>query len=232
MPMRWSDLDSLKHVNNVVYVDYAAEERLARAAEGAVPDLPVARLAIDFLTPMHLSRRAVVISSTLDGHSLTQEVRTDSDVSPVFARLTSTLGEPTPLASTGVAGGEYDLRVRRVDLDAAGNATSSKVVEYMQEARVSTLADLFKSGVLGSLVVAAIDVEFGAPIGWRPEPYPVFSGVMNVGNSSLTMVTEIRDGRAALARATTVLVAFDAATQKSRPLAIHEREALEAMISR
>ena len=28
--MRWADLDSLNHVNNVVYVDYAAES--ARAA--------------------------------------------------------------------------------------------------------------------------------------------------------------------------------------------------------
>jgi acyl-CoA thioester hydrolase len=230
--MRWADLDSLNHVNNVVYVDYAAEERLARVAAGAVPDLPVARLAIDFLTPMHLSRRAVVISSTLDGRSLIQEVRTDSDVSPVFARLTSTLGEPEPLASTGVVGGDYALRVRRVDVDAAGNATLSRVVEYLQEARISTLADLFKSGVLGSLVVAAIDVELGAAIGWRPEPYPVFSGVTKVGNSSMTMVTEIREGRVVLVRATTVLVAFDPATQRSRPLTIHESEALEAMISR
>lgn len=229
--MRWADLDSLNHVNNVVYVDYAAEERHARVAAGEVPDLPIARLSVEFLAQMHLSRRAVVITSSLTDHTLTQEIRTDSDVSPVFARLTSTLGAPDQLVSSGIRGGDYDLRVRRVDVDAAGNATPSKVVEYIQEARVSTLAELFKSGALGQVVVAAIDVEYGAPIAWRPEPYPVFSGVTKLGNSSVTMETEIRDGRLVLARAVTVLVALDAATQRSRPLAHHEREALERMIT-
>lgn len=230
--MRWADLDSLHHVNNVVYVDYATEERLARVAAGELPDLPVSRVAVEFHAPMHLSRRAVVISSSLEGQTLTQQVRTDSDVSPVFATLVSTLGEPEPLASTGVTGGDYPLRVRRADIDASRNATISHIVEYMQEARVSALAELFMAGKLGQLVVAAIDVACGAPIPWRPQPYPVFSGVRKVGNSSVTMVTEIREGRVVLASATTVLVAFDAATQKSRPLASQEREALEAMISR
>ena len=33
--MRWADLDSLNHVNNVVYLDYAAESRAILVEDGS-----------------------------------------------------------------------------------------------------------------------------------------------------------------------------------------------------
>lgn len=45
--MRWADLDSLNHVNNVVYLDYAAESRAILIEDGVVgADERVQRMAV------------------------------------------------------------------------------------------------------------------------------------------------------------------------------------------
>jgi acyl-CoA thioester hydrolase len=69
--MRWSDMDALRHVNNVVYLRYLEEARIefvfARAAELGEPDFAkgtvVARHEIDYLKPL-LHRHAPVLVET------------------------------------------------------------------------------------------------------------------------------------------------------------------------
>lgn len=68
-PLRWADLDSLGHINNVVYVDYLQEARVdmfrrhnpaARTPELG-EGLVVVRHEITYLVPLHFRRRPVSI---------------------------------------------------------------------------------------------------------------------------------------------------------------------------
>src|SRR5215207_11624046 len=92
--MRWADLDSLNHVNNVVYLDYAAEAQAMLAEDGVLAaDLTVSRTTVEFLRPLLLSSRPVTIFSTLDGRLITQEIGVARDGGqPIFARVVTTFG--------------------------------------------------------------------------------------------------------------------------------------------
>lgn len=87
--MRWADLDSLNHVNNVVYVDYAAESRAILIEDGIVgADERVQRMSVDFLRPLLLSSQSVRVTSTRDGDELVQEI-TNGVADTVYARVTT-----------------------------------------------------------------------------------------------------------------------------------------------
>lgn len=74
-PMRWSDLDFMQHVNNVVYVDYLQEARVDmlrvhselsdpdRSGEDLTDGLVVVNHAIDYLRPLLLTSEPVHIES-------------------------------------------------------------------------------------------------------------------------------------------------------------------------
>jgi acyl-CoA thioester hydrolase len=59
-PLRWADMDSLGHVNNVVYVDYLQEARVdmlrvhapARGGEELAEGVVVVRHEVEFLSPL------------------------------------------------------------------------------------------------------------------------------------------------------------------------------------
>ena len=70
--MRWADLDSLNHVNNVVYVDYAMEARGRLVDDGVLgAGQTIRRLRVDFLRPLLLSSKPVLVRSTIDADVLT-----------------------------------------------------------------------------------------------------------------------------------------------------------------
>jgi acyl-CoA thioester hydrolase len=122
----------------------------------------------------------------------------------------------------------YDCHVRFSDVDVYGHVNNVKYFEYYQEARLAFLTTLgrsLESADLG-LVVARLDVDYKVPILFRPEPYAVTSWVGRVGTSSFDIDAEIRDGDRLLSRSHAVLVAFDLAEQRSRPLEAEERARL------
>lgn len=66
--LRWADLDLVGHVNNVAYLDYLQEARIAffgdhgvRATEGE--GLVVARHAVEFAAPLAYTRRPVCVDT-------------------------------------------------------------------------------------------------------------------------------------------------------------------------
>ncbi|MEP7090827.1 MAG: thioesterase family protein, partial [Nocardioidaceae bacterium] len=79
-------------------------------------------------------------------------------------------------------------------------------------------------------VVACIDVDFKQPILFRPEPYTVQTWVTRIGTSSYDLSCRIVDqpdgGGSVYSTAEVRLVAFDLATQGSRPLSAEERARL------
>lgn len=224
--MRWADLDSLNHVNNVVYLDYAAESRALLVEDGALQgEAPISRMTAEFRRPLLLSRRPVTVASTLDLNTLTQEIR--SDASPtVFAHVVTTFGAPSDLERGQSTFEPYALSTRRSD-GQAGVATATKVFEYFQEARVLLFSELRRDSEGASrFVVGRVDVTYGAPISWRREPYPIRSWINRIGDSSLTVEAEIADNDMVYAHATSVLVGFDMATQRSRKLSDDEKAVL------
>ncbi len=119
----------------------------------------------------------------------------------------------------------YECRVRFSDVDIYRHVNNVKYFEYYQEARIAFFRDA--GGVAGAedaqVVVARMAVDYRRPILFRTEPYLVESWISRIGRSSYDISAEIKDGDALLSRATATMVAFDLATQRSRPLSDDDR---------
>jgi acyl-CoA thioester hydrolase len=105
-PLRWADMDSLGHVNNVVYVDYLQEARvdmlavhpLASGGEQLGEGVVVVHHEVDFLRPLMFRRQPVPIETWVRdvraaGFTLAYEI---ADERPgreriVYARATTVL---------------------------------------------------------------------------------------------------------------------------------------------
>ncbi len=220
LPMRWADLDQLNHVNNVVYLEYAAEARAALVDAGTLDaGLEDVAIGIDFVRPMLLSTKLVEIDQEVDGDRLTQEVTQVVDGERVvFARVHTRLGGRGDLGPPAIDGEVVQFRGRRGDLDARGHVDPVRYFEYFQEARIITMAHAWSTGELGRMVVARLDVDYGPPVGWRHEPWEMTTAVTRVGGKSFHLSCEWRDGDVVVARNTAVLVGFDVETQSSRAL--------------
>lgn len=228
--MRWADLDELGHVNNVVYLSYADEALAAHVAAGELDEAPTRAASVEFLRPLLLSRTPVTVRSRLDGDTLVQHLHADASGEPC-ATVTTVRGAPEPLhaaADAAIDGGaHYLVHVRREDLGVGGAATLTKIFEYAQEARISTMAGLRDVQAPGErVVVARVDVRLGRPFRWHGGPYPARTVVNRVGRSSFAASTSFDDGLHGTAEA--VLVGFDPTTQRSRPFTDAERRVLGA----
>jgi acyl-CoA thioester hydrolase len=133
----------------------------------------------------------------------------------------------------GAGAHTYSCRVRWSDVDSYGHVNNVKYFEYYQEARIaflSGLADDRTRDAGQAVVVARIDVDYLRPILFRTEPFEIRTWVSRVGTSSYDLDAEIRDGDEVLSRAHAVVVAFDMATQRSRPLSDAERARLHDLL--
>ena len=226
--MRWADLDSLNHVNNVVYLDYAAESRAMLVDDGVLDERPVRRVVVEFLRPLLLSRRPVHITSSLSGDELVQEIRPLPDASP-FARVSTRFGAPESLPAAPSYADTLPCHVRRSDLGAGGVVTIVKVFELLQEARILFIANRLQAMSAGRFVVGRVDVTYGDGMPWRSQPYEVASWVSRLGTSSATIEAEIIGDGTVHAKASAVLIGFDLETQRSRPFDDDERAAFGSL---
>jgi acyl-CoA thioester hydrolase len=227
IPMRWADIDSLDHVNNVVYLAYAAEGRAAMADAGLLPkDLVPETMTVRFVRPLRLGRRPVVVASTIQGQDVVQHVAVDDDSGrTVFAEVTtSTRGRTAASVREDVP--TVPLSLRRDDLDAGGVATPTKIFELFQETRVLQLSTMLGAMRPGRFVVGTSAVTFRDDVRWRLEPLQASAWVGRVGRGSFDMRSQLSDGRAVLAESTTTLVGFDPVTQTSKPFDDDERAQL------
>ena len=224
--MRWADLDQLNHVNNVVYVDYAMEARAQLIDDGLLESgAPVRRVRIDFLRPLLLSSKPVLVRSSVDGEVLTQEIRSQ-DGSALFATVLTEHGPPKPVDDP--RGTPLEMRIRRSDVGPDGMVTVIRLFELFQEMRIFSFASVIPHRQAGRFVVGRVELELGEPLSWKSDPYSGQSFIAHVSRSSFTSTTRIDGGRYGSARAT--LVGFDAERQASRVLDDDEREALTAAV--
>jgi acyl-CoA thioester hydrolase len=129
----------------------------------------------------------------------------------------------------------YQCHVRFSDVDVYGHVNNVKYFEYYQEARIafirSLAGGLFDVESTERQVVARIDVDYRRPILFRPEPYVVETWVTRIGTTSYELACRILDTEGTVySQAEVRLVAFDVATQRSRPLNDAERSRLESVL--
>jgi acyl-CoA thioester hydrolase len=89
--IRWSDLDSSRHVNNAVYLTYLEEARTAwleqlLGSRDAVDDFVLARVEIDFRRELTLDDETAVARCTLSRVG-TSSVRTAEEIATVRDEL-------------------------------------------------------------------------------------------------------------------------------------------------
>lgn len=118
------------------------------------------------------------------------------------------------------------LEVRWADSDRLGHVNNTKVVEYMQEARIKFL--LASLSARGAVAVRKMDVEFLRPIKDASGPLGAEIVVLHIGTTSFTLRHTILDRNGVVcAHGDAVLVGFDVHTDRSRPLTDPEREVLD-----
>jgi len=125
----------------------------------------------------------------------------------------------------------YACPLRWADLDAQGHVNNVVFVDYLQEAR----ADLSARGpeALAGSVLGGQRLEYVAPLMFSFEPVQVDVWVSAVSTSSYTLGYEVHGpaadgGRTVHLRASSTLVGYDFATQRTRALTDEERSFLSA----
>ncbi|MFC7328773.1 acyl-CoA thioesterase [Marinactinospora rubrisoli] len=116
-------------------------------------------------------------------------------------------------------------QIRFADLDPLNHVNNVRMLTYLEDARVSFLRwDVDPDGAgFGGVVVARQEVDYLRPLLLRRDPVRVETWVTEVRNASFTLAYEIRDDEHVYLRATTVLVGFDAETQRVRRLDDRQR---------
>lgn len=227
IPMRWADLDSLNHVNNVVYLAYAQN---ARAVIDGLPQGPIGATTVEFKRPLLLGRRPVVVTTRVEGDRVLQAIGLDGS-DTVFATVDSELGGYAPAAEAREDAHAAPLAVRHTDLGADGNVSEAQVFELFQETRVPFIDTVLDRATPGNFVLGRVAARFHREIAWRDEPLQARSWVSRVGEASFTIDAQLTDAEGVLASSSAVLVGFDLATQRSRRFTEDERARLSERLS-
>lgn len=118
-------------------------------------------------------------------------------------------------------------RVRFRDVDAMGHVNNAVLATYIEQARIEYLRHL---GVLDGplfmgMILARLEIDFVAPTHPGGE-VEVAVRAARSGNKSFQLDYELRQDGRAVARASTVLVAYDYEQAQSMPLPDEWRERL------
>jgi acyl-CoA thioester hydrolase len=123
----------------------------------------------------------------------------------------------------------HPITVRFADLDPQGHVNNAVYLTYLESARLGYYE---KAGIWGreagmktGMVVAHIDIDYLAPI-FFGQDIQVGVRLARLGQKSFTLafLIETVPGKVPLARATSVMVAYDSATEQSIPVPLDWRE--------
>lgn len=118
------------------------------------------------------------------------------------------------------------VRVRFSDIDVLGHVNNVRYLDFVQEATTNLMLDCFREAAVEGqldLVIARTEIDYVGQLNLRPEPYDVWARVADVGTSSVSFESEIRDGDRVMARCRTVEVSLDE-EGRPRPLIAEHRE--------
>ena len=131
----------------------------------------------------------------------------------------------------------YYCPLRWADMDMLGHVNNVVYVDYLQEARVDMLSvhAPYKGGekLAEGVVVVRHEVDFVAPLKFRPEPVRIETWVTRIRAASFTLDYEILDEppdgeRTVYTRASTVLTPYVFAEERPRRITPEERRVTPA----
>jgi acyl-CoA thioester hydrolase len=123
----------------------------------------------------------------------------------------------------------HPITVRFADLDPQGHVNNAVYLTYLESARLGYYekAGIWgrEAGIKTGMVVAHIDIDYLAPI-FFGQAIQVGVRLARLGQKSFTLafLIETVPGKVPLARATSVMVAYDSATEQSIPIPLDWRE--------
>jgi acyl-CoA thioester hydrolase len=120
-------------------------------------------------------------------------------------------------------------RVRFRDLDALGHVNNAVFLTYIESARVAFLVDLGAATSLEdmSIIVARIEIDFRAPVGFGEE-VEIAVRASRFGGKSFDLDYELRVAGKVVAEAKSVLVGYDYETGETVTIPDEWRERLAA----
>jgi len=130
----------------------------------------------------------------------------------------------------------YLCPLRWSDMDAFGHVNNVPFLTYLEEARVDLLfvhlgSEAAAQKLASGVVVARHEIDYTAPLTFRPEPVAIDVWVTKLGTSSFTLAYEVKDDDGPVyARAATVMVPYDVKAERPRRVSEDERDALSQFL--
>lgn len=113
---------------------------------------------------------------------------------------------------------EITIRPRVSETDMIGHINNVAVVAWLEEGRSYMIREFaLDHGRLPPFVLARLEVDYRQQIHFGSE-IRVITSVERIGNSSATLVQEVRQGDAVCATGRSVLVHFDHDEQRTSPI--------------
>jgi acyl-CoA thioester hydrolase len=133
-----------------------------------------------------------------------------------------TIGGPSLSLATSM-----EVEIRWSDVDAYGHVSHIAIVALAEHARSRWLDAVLEAEQTWDYAIARLELDYRAPLRFADRVAHVEIAAERVGTSSVTLRETLSapDGRV-VAEGRCVIVAWDAAHARSRPLSDHEREKL------
>jgi acyl-CoA thioester hydrolase len=122
-------------------------------------------------------------------------------------------------------------KVRYVDTDRQGHVNNSLFSTFLETGRVEILyhpvSPILAEG--SSFVIASLKLDFLKEITW-PGQVDIGTGILKIGNSSITLYQKLFQNEQCVANAETVIVQVDNATKRGAPLTEHAKQTLRGWL--
>jgi acyl-CoA thioester hydrolase len=122
-------------------------------------------------------------------------------------------------------------KVRYVDTDRQGHVNNSIFSSFLETGRVEVLYNpafpILAEG--SSFVIASLKLEFLKEINW-PGQVDIATGILKIGNSSITLFQKLFQNEQCVANAETVIVQVANETRRSSPLTDQAKKTLHGWL--
>ena len=122
-------------------------------------------------------------------------------------------------------------KIRYGDTDRQGHVNNAVFSTFLETGRVELLFNAGPSSLSGEtgMVIASLKLNFLREVKW-PGKVDIGTGIIKLGNSSITIFRKIFQNEVCVATAETVIVQVDNTSGQSKPLTDNARKALERFL--
>ncbi len=127
----------------------------------------------------------------------------------------------------------HRAQVRFSDTDAMGHVNHARLLAYLEDARIALLREAFRDAAeplwQRGIILARLEIDYLKPVDADVEGIDVLVWVKHIGRSSFTLAYRVERQGEEVARASTVLVAYEYSAASARLLSDADRLGLERL---